>query len=372
MKFFNLFRFIQICPFAIIFTLSIFAQTPTPTPLIDDDGEVIKVQSKLIVVPVSVTDASGQPVLDLTAKDFFINEENRPQQIEQVSSAEKVPLEIVLLFDVSATVSPMFNFQLETAAKFLQEVMRPEDRASIFTIGERPLLIQTRDTAQNSIATIKLIQSTKQYTAFYDTVGDASEYLLKNAPVGRRKVILAISDGEDTNSVRIARAMQAGYRRLGRNIDTIDSKSLYEYTVRTRNEASLSEQRRVLQALQNADTVFYSINSAGSSYKLNKISVFGQSNMEKFANETGGTAYLPKFQPVDLKDNIQNSYNNTKNQEILTGIFRQLANELQAQYLVQYYSEADFPENRYVNLKVGLTNPRNLKVRARQGYFVKN
>jgi len=102
------------------------------------------------------------------------------------------------------------------------------------------------------------------------------------------------------------------------------------------------------------------------------MSLFGQSNLQKFADQTGGTAFLPKFQPINLKDNLQNSSNVKRNQQTLTTIFRQLANELQAQYLVQYYSEAEFPMNRYVKLEVGLTNPQKLRVRARQGYFVKN
>jgi len=152
----------------------------------------------------------------------------------------------------------------------------------------------------------------------------------------------------------------------------MDSKSLYQLTVANRNEASAQEQNRVLQSLQNADAVFYSINPAGSSYQLNKMSVYGQSNLQKFAEQTGGTAFLPKFLPINLKDNLQNSSNTKRNQETLTKIFSQLANELQAQYLVQYYSEAEFPANRYVKLDVGLTNPQNLRVRARKGYFVKN
>src|SRR5688500_3098094 len=122
-----------------IFSLSIFAQNPTPTPAVVDDNEPIRVSSRLVVVPVSVTDASGQPVLGLTEKDFFVSEENRPQTIERVSDADKVPLEIAILFDVSASTDAMFQFEQETAAKFLQEVMRPEDRATIFTIGERPV-----------------------------------------------------------------------------------------------------------------------------------------------------------------------------------------------------------------------------------------
>ncbi len=126
-----------------------------------------------------------------------------------------------------------------------------------------------------------------------------------------------------------------------------------------------------MRSLQNADTVFYSINPAGSSYQLNKISTFGQSNLQKFADETGGTAFLPKFQPIDTKDQLQNSYGTRRNQETLTQIFRQLASELQAQYLVQYYSTGNFPANKYVKLDVGLTNPNKFRVRARQGYFGK-
>ena len=93
---------------------------------------------------------------------------------------------------------------------------------------------------------------------------------------------------------------------------------------------------------------------------------------QTFSDQTGGTAYLPSFQSVSLKNNLQNTYNLKFNQETLTRIFRQLANELQAQYLVQYYSDGNFPVDKYVKLDVGLQNQQRFKVRARQGYFVKN
>lgn len=356
----------------VAFTFNAFGQTVQPTPPIEDDGEVIKVSSRLVVVPVSVLDANGQPVLGLKTQDFRVAEENKTQRIEQVSDAEKIPLEIVLLFDVSASTDAMFRFEQETAAQFLQEVMKPEDRATIFTIGATPRLIQPRDAADKSAISIKSIQPTNSFTAFYDSVAAAAEYLQKNAPQGRRKVVVVISDGEDTNSERIRKAIQNGYSKLGKKIDTLDSKSLYQLTVANRDEANAREQNRVLQSLQNTDAVFYSINPAGNSYQLNKMSQFGQANLQKFAEQTGGTAFLPKFLPISSKDDMQNSSNTKRNQETLTKIFRQLANELQAQYLVQYYSEAEFPTNRYVKLDVGLNNPQKFRVRARQGYFVKN
>ena len=150
-----------------------------------------------------------------------------------------------------------------------------------------------------------------------------------------------------------------------------DGKKLRTLRVKARDEAKFAEQGKVLKSLQNADTVFYSINPAGSSYKLNKMSVFGQSNMEKFANETGGTAFLPKFLPIDTVSGYENTANLRKNTEILEAIFRQLTNELNAQYLVQYYSDSDFPNGKYVKINIGVANRPNIKVRAREGYFVK-
>ncbi len=369
-RYYTAFLFILI----IAFVSSAGAQTVKPTPqpktANSDEGDIIKVNSRLVVVPVSVLDANGQPVLGLKKENFRVSEENKNQQIEQVSDAEKIPLEIVLLFDVSASTDSMFKFEQETAAKFLQEVMRPEDRATIFTIGEKPFIVQAREKADKSALAVKSIQPTKQQTAFYDSVAAAAIYLQKNAPQNVRKVILVISDGDDTNSAGVIKAIFKAEMKIVEG--SLSSKELRELRVKSRDSAKIQEQNKVLQSLQNADTVFYSINPGGNSYQLNQGSLFGQSNLQRFADETGGTAFLPKFQPIALKDNFQNTQNMRLNGEMLTRIFRQLANELRAQYLVQYYSESEFPNNKYVKLNVGLNNQNNLRLRARQGYFVKN
>jgi Ca-activated chloride channel family protein len=370
----KLLKLTAIFPLFFVFLLSTFGQTPqeTPPPLIQDTGDVLKIESRLVVVPVSVLDANGQPVTGLTEADFRIMENRRNQEVAEVLDAEDVPLEIAILFDISGTTNSMFTFQQETAAKFLREVMRPEDRATIFTIGEETVLVQGRDTAERSIQAIKTIQPTKEFTTFYDTVKTAADYLETNAPKGRRKVIVVISDGEDTNSDGVRRGFQSVYASLGKELNTITTAKLRDLLDNKRTEIRIKEQAKVLQSLQNADTVFYSINPAGSSYRLNKISVFGQENMDKFASATGGTAFLPKFLPIDVKDVYQRESNIRRNTETLEGIFRQLANELRAQYLLQYYSDGDFTVNQYVNLNIGLQNPQNRRIRARQGYFVKD
>lgn len=354
-------------------SLAAFGQQPTPTPKpkATPDDEIIKVNSRLIVVPVSVTDASGNPVVGLTDKDFRIVEEGKTQTVENFGTADRVPLDIALLFDVSASTDKMFRFEVDTAAKFLKDVMKPDDRATIYTIGMHPLMTQGRDTAENSVTSLMTLIPTKGATAFFDTIRAAADYLQKNTPEGRRKVILVISDGEDNYSEAIQTAGKLTERKL---LDGEDDKSVRKgvsILAAAQEKTKTSERARVARSLQDADTVFYSINPAGSSYQLNKISVFGQENMQRFAGDTGGSAFLPKFQPVDTKDPYQNDNNARANTQALDRIFKQLSNELRAQYLIQYYSDAEFPLNKYVKVDVGVPTHAGVKVRAREGYYVK-
>jgi Ca-activated chloride channel family protein len=316
-----------------------------------------------------VVDRNGEPVTGLKTEDFAVKEEGRNQAIETVGDAMSTPLEIAVLFDISASTDAMFKFQQETAAKFLREVMRPDDRATVFTVGQKAILISARATADTSATSVAAITPTKEQTAFYDSVREAADFLGRNAPEGRRKVIVVISDGEDTNSEGVVRAIWNAERKL---TDNLAGSKLREFRVKARDGAKLQEQTRVVKSLQDSDVVLYSINPAGSSLQLNSMSQFGQENMDTFAKETGGTAFLPKFLPIDSKDYLANDVNRRKNTELLERIFKQLANELRAQYLVQYYSDGEYPDGRFVKIQVNLTKPGPGTLRARDGYFVRN
>ncbi len=346
------------------------SQTPTPKP--NPDDEVIKVDSRLVVVPVSVTDSTGSAVTGLTIKDFRILEEGIRQTIDQVGNAETVPLEIALLFDVSASTDAMFKFEQQTAAKFLREVLRAEDRATIYTIGQKPVLVQGREASERSIASVMAISATKGATAFFDTISAAAKELRTKSPVGTRKVVVVISDGEDNFSEGLRMTKRVAESNISSGNPDPELKKVGKVLALAQGQTKKAERIKVLKQLQDADTVFYSINPGGSSYQLNQISIFGQENMQTFADATGGSAYLPKFQPIDTKDALQNTSNTRKNQSVLELIFRQLANELRSQYLIEYYSDAKFPLNKFVKLDVGLENRTGLRVRSRQGYYVNN
>lgn len=355
-------------------SISTFAQTPTPTPTptptstpgVQEDNDVIKVRSRLIVVPVSVTDASGEPVTGLKAENFRVSEEGASQTIDTVGNAESVPLEIALLIDVSGSVNPLFEFEKKAAAQFLQTVMKPDDRATIFLIGDKPSAVLQSENSSAAAQRLMSVVPSGKFTAFYDTTAAAARYLRANAPAKSLRVIVALTDGEDNWSDLVREAEKSTYRDIDVNRLTPEKRNELAATT---DAAHRNAQTKISRELQDADTVFYVINPAGNSIKLNKISMRAQVGMEKFANETGGTFFLPKFAATDTKDALQNSSNTKKNEATLDRIFKQLANDLRAQYLIQYYSDAEYPANKFVKLQVGLQTPINHRVKARQGYY---
>lgn len=300
---------------------------PTPTPATDqqpkkteappaqEQSVSIKINSSLVAVPVSVTDASGEPVRNLTAEDFQVEEEGKSQQVVALGEPGKTPVELALLFDVSGSVFQRFQFQQQAASRFLKEVLKPNDAASIFTIGFRPKLVLSRVVGvDKAVAAALAVNPTKEATAFFDTVVEAANYLGKTAESGSRRAIVVISDGEDTVSEKFGRG-------------------------------------DALRELQRAQCLFYSINPSGPSIRLNVISSKAQEGMVMLASETGGFAFLPD------------------GNEALDKVFRQIAAELQAQYLLGYYSPDERADGAFRRITVRVPKRPELRVRARQGYY---
>ncbi|HEX8494072.1 MAG TPA: VWA domain-containing protein [Pyrinomonadaceae bacterium] len=314
-----------------------------PTPAEDDDGEyeVLRVTSNLVVVPVSVTDSAGQPVLGLTATDFRLEEEGRTQEIAQIGDPEQVPLSIAILFDISLSVEARFDFEKESASRFLKQVMKAGDRATVFTIGTNPRLEQPLDTSERTSARIMTLLPAKGATAFYDTVVEAARYLAQNSPPGHRRVIVVISDGEDTYSEKIKTAIGATPQE--RDSINLDDRA------KIHKRVMLEVQREV----QKAEVAFYSINPSGEALKLNIISKRAQEGMEQIATATGGTSFVP--------EKLEN----------LDAVFRQIAAELRSQYLLQYYSNDDSPSGKFLRIKVNVPARPQFRIRARQGYYAK-
>jgi Ca-activated chloride channel family protein len=325
--------------------------TPTPAPPKDEDFDVIRVSSNLVMVPVSVVDAKGEPVRGLQVSDFRLDEEGRTQQIVELGNPDEVPLDIAILFDVSSSVSQkgFFSFQQQAAASFLKRVLKPVDRAAVFTITDQPTLVSPLASAETAAAKLLTIPAATSPvpTAFYDTVMAAAKYLVDKSAERHRRVILVISDGDDNYSSIVKDLTVAEYRASQKGEGT--TAAAYQNLLERRRRAVLEVQR----AVQQADAAFYSINPGGPSVHLNQISTRAQKAMESIAESTGGTGFVPDGE----KD--------------LERVFSEVAAELRGQYLLQYYSDSKSTVAQFRRIAVTLPIHVELRVRARQGYYPK-
>lgn len=332
--------------------------TPTPAPTPEPEYEVIKVSSNLVIVPVSVTDLSGQPVVGLKQTDFHIEEDGRAQELSQLGDPEQVPLDIALLIDVSSSVTERFAFEEQAATRFLKQVLKPTDHATLYAIDRTPRLEQARSTADIATARLLSIKAATgpSPTAFYDTVIEAARYLTQNTPERNRRVIVVISDGEDNFSNRVRDPSLADYRAM--QADENDTSPAAKARRRTVAENVLQQSHRRAQAemqqeVQKANAVFYSINPSGESIRLNVISTRAQNAMQQLAGATGGTAFLPE-KIADLEP-----------------VFSRILNELRAQYLLQYYSNNKTGGNAFRRIAITTPAQPQARVRAREGYYPK-
>ena len=104
------------------------AQTPRPTATPDDEGEVIRVDTQLIAVPVAVA-TGANAVRGLKASNFIIYEDGKRQEIADFSATAE-PFEIALLLDTSGSARNELQL-IKNAAKIFINSLRPGDRISI-------------------------------------------------------------------------------------------------------------------------------------------------------------------------------------------------------------------------------------------------
>src|ERR1041384_438644 len=102
-------------------------QPPKPAAAPSQDRPTISVQVNEVIVPVTVTDDRGKFVTDLQAKDFRILDEGKPQRIEFFSHAERQPIVVGFLLDLSNSNAIHWK-RFQEAAKELVWNLLPGDK----------------------------------------------------------------------------------------------------------------------------------------------------------------------------------------------------------------------------------------------------
>lgn len=162
------------------------------------DGFRFRSGVELVNVTATVTDDSGRFVPGLRKEDFTVYDDGVRQEVSHFSS-DRVPVSLGIVLDTSGS---MTSDKIATAQaaieRFIYDLLGKDDELFFIEFANRPRLTQqwTKDRRLISRAVSRVNPSGG--TALYDAVAEALP--LANAGENRKKAVLVISDGNDSNS----------------------------------------------------------------------------------------------------------------------------------------------------------------------------
>lgn len=395
-------------------TISIFAQQTNPTP--PDEDDVVKITTKLVQLDAVVTDEKGNQVTDLTAADFEVWQDGKPQKITNFSyvntvasnsapvkiekkdknavlpppSAGRTPGGRLITFVVdNCTASGSgINAAREALNKFVREQMLSGDMVAIYqTTGGSSLLQQfTSDREQ----LLRLVRKIVWYpnrgclTAGGPVFEPIRDDILKET---EREIQEAAEDASrDIQAVSVINVLNYIVRGLGRvggrkvvfllsdgiPLRTRSDKPLGTHSVRTEDAL-----RGLTDAANRAAVVFNTIDTRGL---LNtdaieavddvsgKRNVDGEnSNAEKFAQERRRLLFGMQDGLNFLARETGGTF--SKNQNFLDVPIGRALNLEKGYYLLAYAPDDETFKGKNFNQVAIKVNRPGLKVVSRAGFL---
>jgi len=354
---------ILVC-FVMLFSLSVLSQLPVsenrrPPVLIDrsrsdttanqqieqnqsyedsEDDEVIRINTSLVTIPVSVTDRYGRFISDLRKEEFQVFEDNIPQKIEYFASVEQ-PFTVILLLDVSGSTWGKID-EIKKAAIAFTNQLRSDDKVAVWTFSDH-VDVLCRPTSDRHVLRSAIMRArTFGGTSLYDAVMMA---LKESETFEGRKAIILFTDGVDTSSIK-----NSDYVTL-RKAEESDTMI---YAIRYDTYSDVSYRTSSSRVGSIFDIIFDAI--------FNKItSGLGTSRQEY----EKGKRYLQELAFASSGRYYEAGVTNLNN------AFAMVAEELRHQYTLGYYPENVGKPGQRKRIKVRIMRP-NLVVRAKDSYIV--
>ena len=272
---------------------------------------VIHTDSRLVLVPVSVTDPMERFVTGLNRDNFEVFEGAKPQRIQHFYS-EDTPVSLGIILDVSGSMSDKLE-RVRDAVNQLCEVSNPQDEYFMITFADEPRLAVDFTTNPDELRKELAFIQPKGKTSLLDAIRLGLRQV-KKAKYGRR-ALLIISDGGDNHS------------RYG--------------------------EREIKGLAKESDVMMYSI-GIFDRYVPTPEELRGPSLLSDISDPTGGRAFT-----VD-------------NPNVMPSIARHIGMELRTQYVLAYRPPDTPQKSTWRKIRVRLRLPRKLpflRAHAKTGYY---
>ena len=315
-----------------------------------DEGDVVRIETNFVTVPVSVLDRQGRFISDLRREQFSLLENGVEQRIAHFEPTEK-PFTVALVLDTSG--STLFHlWEIKEAAIAFAKQLRPQDRVLVVTFDEMVMLL-TEATNDFKVVTEVIQQNAR--TGFSTRLYDAVDLVIKERlnKIEGRKAIVLFTDGLDTASY------QATYQST---LGDVDERDVLIYPIKYDTRDTPGQRPSNVTIVTNSSSGSWPFPGRSSSQVIySNPTVQGptkedyeQANqyLHQLADKTGGRLY-------QANDRTQ-----------LADAFSKIAQELRYQYSIGYYPQTALQSGERRVIKVRVDQP-NLAVRARETYMQK-
>src|SRR5215216_7797878 len=347
--------------------LSVTARAQEPP---QDQDEPIRLKADLVSITASALDRTGRAIKSLKAEDFIVYEDGVKQKISHFAATEE-PFTLMLLLDISGSTRDDIALMKKAARNFLSE-LRDNDRVGVIVFSREIEMIADFEDPRAKVETaIDQIVATEgsEASRFTSNTGtslyDALYLAVEESPLKKaegRKAIVCMSDGVDSTSLK-------NYKDVSTLVERSEA-SVYFLTLNT-EQATLTG---LLKPRTDAGYLNFSASqinryfdeydrdsperhrprdlmSADVKREINAgLYKTARREQQEIADRTGGRVY-----PVrSLAD--------------LSGVYKQVADDLRSQYSISYYSSNQARDGRWRAIRVE-ARPRDATVRSRSGYW---
>ena len=257
----------------------------------------IRVDTTLILVPVSVNDPLNRPVSGLERENFRVFEDKVPQPITQFAMDDE-PVAVGLVFDTSGSMGGKLSRSRMAAAQFFR-IANPEDEFFLVEFDDSPRLRVPLTSDTGTIENELIFSKSHGSTALLDAVYMALHEMKRSKR--NKKALLIISDGGDNHS---------------------------RYS-----------QKEVTAVVRESDVLIYSIGVFGGGTTPEEAG--GAGLLSKISEQTGGRLF--EADPVELPD-----------------IAKKIGIELRNRYILGYSPQNQARDGKYHRITVQVVPPRGL------------
>jgi Ca-activated chloride channel family protein len=311
----------------------------SPTPPVSEEDEVVKVETNLVTMPVSVLDRDGRFISGLQQRDFKIFENGVEQKVEYFQSVEQ-PFTVVLMIDVSPSTAFQID-EIHSGAIAFVDQLRPADRVMVVAFDDQ-VRVLCQPTNNRRVLRDAIMQA--QFgdgTSLYEAVDHVINRELVNIP--GRKAVVIFTDGVDTTSRR------ASYQSTVADVEEVDALI---YPIRYNTQRQNGGWGGGGGRRRGGDWIGIILGggiAGGPAGGSSREYATGLSYLETLAQNSGGR----KFEADTL-------YN-------LEASFAGIAEELRRQYSLGYYPDKVGENGERRRISVRVMRP-NVMVKAKSTY----